>query len=87
MGYFRKQEENRRLEKLYGETKSRYGGGAYFNKKKERIVRYYIYSKSHGGNPRKYFSRVGNRRIRRMGEELPKKSAFKRYFDLWWTLI
>ena len=42
MLYKAKQEEKKRLEKLMNETKSRYRGGAYFDKKKGCFFRYKV---------------------------------------------
>lgn len=86
MGYFAKIEEKRRLKKLYDETKTRYGSGAWYSERKNRYIRYSLSDGNRSGNLKRYFSRVGNRRIRRLNDELPKKSLYKRYFDLWWTL-
>lgn len=39
MGYRRAKERNRRLKKLYDETKNGYGAGAYYNEKKKRYIK------------------------------------------------
>ena len=90
MGYFRKAEEKRRLEKLYDQTWSRYGCGVYWSDRKGRYIRYYPYSQSHCNGMKKFYRRIGNRRIRRIGvgEDIPKVKGctYKRVFDLDWMM-
>lgn len=40
MSYHRSQERNRRLKKLYNETKNSYGAGAWYDEKKGRYIKY-----------------------------------------------
>lgn len=86
MSYFAKIEEKRRLKKLYDETKTRYGSGAWYNEKKGRYIRYYPYSVSHNIGVKKFYRKLMRGRLNDCGELLPRRSAYKKYFDLWWTL-
>lgn len=40
MGYRRSQERNRRLKKLYNETKNSYGASAWYDEEKGRYIKY-----------------------------------------------
>lgn len=40
MSYRRSQERNRRLKKLYNETKNLYGAGAWYDEEKGRYIKY-----------------------------------------------
>ena len=46
MSYRRKQEENRRLNKLYNKTKNGYGAGVYYDDTKDRLIRYSCHDKN-----------------------------------------
>lgn len=84
MSYRRSKERNRRLKKLYEETKHSYGSGAWYDEEKGRYIRYYP-SSSTGYT--KYLRRISNRKIRRMKEMSLKGCQYKKAFDYWWTLF
>lgn len=68
------------LEKLYKETKNAYFAGAYFSKKKQRLIRY---SCNH-----KDYKRIANRKVRNLDQELaPKGKQYKKYYDLMWEVM
>jgi len=81
MSHRRKQEDKRRLKKLYEKTKTYYGAGAYYDSKKNRYIRY---SMDH--NLTTYFKKVGNHRVRR-AEECKNGKFYRRIFDYWWTIL
>ena len=62
MGYRRSKERNRRLKKLYDETKNWYGAGAYYDEDKKRYIRY---SPCKNSGYTKYLRKVANRKVRR----------------------
>lgn len=87
MGYKRAKERNKRLKKLYNETRYDMGsGGVYYSPKKRRLVKY---SYSRKSKAPKYYKTLSNRAIRKLKlEELGKSPAeYKRYFDYWWNLF
>lgn len=88
MSYFAKIEEKRRLKKLYDETKTRYGAGAWWNEEKGRYIRYYPYSVSHANGMKGVYRKLLRSKLNDVGraEILPKRSGYKKHFDLWWTL-
>ncbi|MCI6366999.1 MAG: hypothetical protein MR911_10970 [Spirochaetia bacterium] len=81
MNYKSKQEEKRRLQKLYNKTKTSFGAGAYFDNKKNRIIRYYIYPEG-----KKFLKRLSRRTVRRNKEKL-NGSLYKRLYDYWYELL
>lgn len=88
MSYFAKIEEKRRLKKLYDETKTRYGAGAWWNEKKSRYIRYYPYSVSHNIGIKKFYRKLMRSKLNENVDKeiLPQRSGYKKHFDLWWTL-
>lgn len=82
MSYRRAKERNRRLKKLYEETKNSYGAGAYYNEEKNRYVKC-----SSCNNPgySKSLRKISNRKVRR--NDIPLKGcSYKKVFDYWWEL-
>lgn len=79
LSFFRKKEEKRRLRKLYEETFSKYGPGAFWSDRKERYLRWY----SNG----KELRTMANRRVRRKKNELYSKGLYRKIFDYWWELF
>ena len=83
MSYRRKREDERRLKRLYDKTKHHYGAGVYFDKDKNRYIRYYASKRS--GNT-KYLKRQSNKRVRRSQSSM-RHGQYKRLFDYWWELF
>ncbi len=82
MGYRRARERNRRLKKLYDETKNSYGAGVYYNDRKKRYIK--CPSCSTPGYT-KYLRKISNRRVRK--SDIPLKGcSYKRLFDYQWEL-
>lgn len=77
--YYRKQKENKKLEKLSNDS-TIYCRGAYFCEKKNRYIRLYP-SKSV-----KYWKRHSNKHIRRYKLKSHKGNWYKRVFDLSYML-
>lgn len=82
MSYHRAKERNRRLKKLYNETKNTYRAGAYYNEDKKRYIKY---RPSNTPGHAKYLRKMSNRRVRR-NVAIPKGSTYKKLFDYWWEL-
>ena len=82
MSYRRSQQENQRIKKLYAQTKHKYGRGVYYDKDKERYVRYYISKRGRG----KWLRRQSNKKARK-STRLPNFCAYRRLFDYWWELF
>ena len=82
MSYQRKREENRRLKKLYEETKNAYGAGAWYDERKGRYIRYSCHSE---------WLKTHCRRMtrRRMKNKTGRYSgcAYKKFYDYWWELL
>lgn len=83
MSYRRKQEDNKRLQRLYDETRNSCCSGAYYDKRKERIIQY---SLSNGSSYPKYLKRQSNKRIRKSRRYLLKRGHYKKLYDYWWLL-
>jgi hypothetical protein len=81
MSYQRAQERNRRLRKLYEETRSTYGAGAYI--KDNRLCRYSCHDKDLKTTCR----RSTRRRLKQQDTSSAQKSGYKRLFDYWWELL
>ena len=91
MNHLAKEEEKRRLEKLYNKTgRFLIGPGAFKNDKRGGVLtRGYPYSTNHK-NIKKWFRRHSNRKFRRgknENENLMNGNQHKKHFDLWWTLF
>ena len=82
MGHNRSVEEQRRLKKLYMDTRTTYRGGAYYDDSKGRYVRWYN-SRTPGYT--KMIRRWANKKVRRMFDNL-SHGLYKRAFDYWWKL-
>ena len=83
MGYRRSNERNRRLKKLYDETKNWYGAGAYYDEDKKRYIRY---SPCRNSGYAKYLRKVANRKVRRSKDCL-KHGSYRKVYDYWWELF
>jgi hypothetical protein len=86
MSYQRNIEDKRRLKKLYLETKNSCIVGAYYDDKKNRMIRY---SPSDNGNAKisttKYLKRQSNKKIRRSCDVF-QRGGYKKQYDYWWEL-
>lgn len=82
MSHKRKIEDKHRLKKLYEETKNSYGAGAWFNKNKNRYIRYTCHNKW----LKKYCSKAIRRKMKNM-EVSPKGNDYRKIFDYWWELL
>ena len=83
MGYRRSQERNRRLKKLYGDTKNSYGAGAYYDTDKGRDIQYS--PRRHTGYA-KYLRKISNRKVRRNKDHY-NNGLYRRLYDYWWELL
>lgn len=83
MSHKRKREDNRRLKKLYEDTKSSYGAGAYYDDRKKRYVRVYV-RRSH---TKKDYKRYSNKRLRQNRSVALRGNKYRRVFDYWWELL
>lgn len=82
MSYRRSCEEKQRIAKLYKKTKHKYGRGVYYDRNKERHVRYYISKRGRG----KWLRRQSNKKVRK-SQRLPIFCAYRRMYDYWWELF
>ena len=82
MGWRRSQERKRRLKKLCSLTGYGVTGGAYYDAKKRRTVRYYISDYPCAG----YLRRQANRAVRR-ARDVPDGGRYKKVYDYWWNVI
>ena len=83
MSYRRSQERNRKLKKLYNETKNSYGVGVYYNVDKGRYIKYSPRRKS---RRTMFLHRVANRKVRRCQDYL-KNGLYRKIYDYWWELF
>ena len=82
MSYRRKQEENRRLKRLYSKTKCSYGAGAYYDEQKDRFIRYSCHNKW----TKVYCRRITRRRLKKE-EGFCKGCKYKKLYDYWWEIL
>ena len=82
MSYRRSKEQRRRLKKLCQATQGSYGAGAYYDKDKDRYIRY---SPRNGSSYPRYLRRIANRKVRR-SQGLPMYGAYRKVYDYWWEL-
>ena len=80
MGYFGCKERNKRLKRIYNNTKHSYASGVWFDDDKNRFIRYYR------GKRSKYLKKLSNRKFRHMKNESLQNSQYKKVFDYWWEL-
>ena len=88
MSYQRKTEDNRRLQKLYRATRGRLLSGAYYNRRKQRLMRF---SPSDSGTHiTKYYKRLANRKLRRRDFDedayAPQHSTYRREAEYRWLI-
>ena len=82
MSHKRKCEEKRRLKKLYEKTKHTYGTGVWFNKDKNRYIKYSCHNKW----LKTHCRRMVRRRMKNIGMS-PKGNGYRKLFDYWWELL
>lgn len=83
MSYYRSQERNRRLKKVYDETRTHCGAGVYYSDKKKRYIKY---SPSNKSGYTKYLRRLANRKVRK-NKNLLRYGSYRKAYDYWWTLL
>lgn len=82
MSYHRKQEEKRRLNKLYNETRNSYGAGAYYDYEKNRIIKYSCHRKQE----KLHCRRMIRRRLKNQ-TGCYSGCIYKRFYDYWWSIL
>lgn len=83
MSYKRAQERNRRLKKLFEETKYAYGAGAWYSDRKKRYIKY----SCHNEWLKTHCRRVTRRRMKQDEDSYQKGNKYKRRYDYWWELL
>jgi len=83
MSHKRKKEDNRRLKKLYDETKNWYGAGAYYNEKKNRYIKY----SCHNTWLKSHCQKMIRRKLKNDFSTGISKGGYKKFFDYWWELL
>lgn len=84
MSHRRKVKDNQKLKKLYDElhgTKYAYKNGAYFDERKNRIVKYTCHNE--------WFKTHSRRIVRRKlnnSDVLLNGNEYKKMYDYWWTI-
>ena len=82
MSYKRKKEDKHRLRKLYNETHTHYGAGAWYNEKKDRYIKYSCHNKW----ARTRCRRITRRRLKNVDYSCPN-GYFKKVSDYWWEVL
>ena len=82
MSHRRSREDQRRLQRLYLQTRHSMRGGVYYDQYRNRLRRY-TWNKN--GNT-KYLRRCGNRAVRRGGAAL-HGGEYRRLYPYWWKLF
>ena len=88
MSYNSNSEDQRRLQRLYLQTRHSMRGGAYYDRHKNRLRRY---TWNRNGIT-KYLRRCGNRTVRRAGLDRSDSLAlrggeYRRLYPYWWELF
>lgn len=83
MGYRRAMQRKRKLLKLYSNTKTHYLQGAWYDYRKDRIVKYCA---SNTPGYTKMLRRISNRKVRRAKDMQLKGCSYKKHYDYWWEL-
>lgn len=81
MSHQRKVRDNHKLKKLYDETKNSYAAGAYFDERKNRIVKYTCHNEWFKTHSR----RIVRRRLNN-SDILSNGNEYKKMYDYWWTV-
>lgn len=82
MSYRRKQEENRRLKRLYNKTKCSYRAGVYYDEQKGRFIHY----SCHNEKTKTRCRRITRRRLKEE-ESFCKGCKYKKLYDYWWEIL
>lgn len=82
MSHKRKEEDKKRLKKVYEETKNGYGPGVWFDDKKRRYVRLDFTNKW----LKTHTTRIIRRKLKNE-HCFFEKSLYKKYYDYWWELF
>jgi len=80
MGYKRSQEQRRRDERTYSETKTWYGKGVWYDKEKGIYRRYSLPERT------RFVKRKCNRAVRRYKGDLTTKGAYRKVSEYWWEI-
>jgi len=83
MGYKQSRERNRRLKKVYQQTKNSYGRGVWYDTRKGRYIRYYPRTNT---SLSRYFRKQANRKVRRNKQEPLQYGSYRKIYDYWWNL-
>ena len=87
MAWKQSNERNKRLEKLYEETKNGYGSGAFYNKYKGRIEKYSPSDNSKYPHwLKKRCARLYRRKYRN-SDILLQRGKYKKDYDYWWEIF
>ena len=82
--WYRKHIGRRRLRKLYDVTKRYYGAGVYFDRYKNRLVRYTCNSKS----VRRMLNRIFRRRVNRnLDYAVANDGGYRKHTEYWWSIL
>ena len=82
MSYNSNREDQKRLKRLYVETRHSLRGGAYYDHHRNRLRRY-TWNKN---GRTKYLRRCDNRTVRRAGIAL-RGGEYRRLYPYWWELF
>lgn len=81
-------DRDEKLKKLFRETENRYGSGAYFDERKNRIIKY---SSSDKSKYPSYLKKFSSKKLRRYyktdSEELLQRGKYRKVFDYYWHLF
>ena len=80
MGYKRSQEQRKRDEHTYSETKTWYGKGVWYDKEKGIYRRYSLPERT------RFVKRKCNRAVRRYKGDLTSKGAYRKVSEYWWEI-
>lgn len=80
MSHTRSIETKRRLNNLYRQTKYAYGAGAYFDEKKNRLIKYSVNNKT--------IKLICRRTTRRhiANDDNTMRGGYRKYYDYWWEI-
>lgn len=81
----RAQERNRRLKALYSKTRTKYYGGVFYDRRKNRLIKYNVSNTT----ARKFRSKVVRNKIKKSNMESLSgaKSWYKKLYDYKWELL
>lgn len=83
MSYRCSQKRKQKLIRLEAKTRNSYGAGAFYDDKKNRIIRYSVHSRWLKHHCRKEM----RRRLKDIDYNFHKKCDYKKLYDYWWSLL